>query len=88
MKNCWEVKNCQRQSSGLKAAELGICPAAKSSRFDGKNQGTLSGRYCWKVAGTLCGGKVQGTFADKLMDCVTCEFYINVKKEEGAAFQN
>jgi diguanylate cyclase (GGDEF)-like protein/PAS domain S-box-containing protein len=30
---------------------------------------------CWEVAGTYCGGKVQGTFAKKLGDCRKCEVY-------------
>ena len=30
---------------------------------------------CAKVAGTLCGGKVQGTFAMKIFDCVKCDYY-------------
>ena len=28
-----------------------------------------------RVAGTLCGGKVQGTFALKLGNCQKCDFY-------------
>ena len=30
---------------------------------------------CWEVAGTACGGKVQGRFAQKLGDCSLCEVY-------------
>jgi diguanylate cyclase (GGDEF)-like protein len=30
---------------------------------------------CWLVAGTLCGGMVQGGFAKKFGNCVTCEVY-------------
>lgn len=30
---------------------------------------------CWLVAGTLCGGKIQGKFAQKLGDCTLCEVY-------------
>ena len=33
------------------------------------------GRHCARVAGTLCGGKVQGTFARKLANCMECDFY-------------
>ena len=33
------------------------------------------GHSCWRVAGTMCGGKVQGVFAEKLSNCKTCEFY-------------
>lgn len=41
-----------------------------------------AGRSCWLVAGTLCGGKVQGDFAQKIDSCKACEFYIKVKKGE------
>ncbi len=30
---------------------------------------------CWKVAGTYCGGKVQGVFAQKFGNCSLCEVY-------------
>ena len=30
---------------------------------------------CWTVAGTRCKGKVQGKFAQKLSNCMACEFY-------------
>ena len=85
--NCWEVKNCKRQSSMLKIAESGICPAASpKAPHKGKNGGENAGRYCWKVAGTLCGGHIQGEFAHSLIDCTLCDFYKRVKKEEGDNF--
>jgi len=33
------------------------------------------GTQCARVAGTLCGGKVQGLFALKLLTCLECDFY-------------
>ncbi len=39
-----------------------------------------------KLQGHLCKGKVQGTYASKLRDCVMCDFYKKVKKEEGDNF--
>jgi len=30
---------------------------------------------CWTIAGTSCKGQVQGKFAQKLNDCMACEFY-------------
>ena len=86
MKNCWEVKNCQRQPGGLKVHELGECPAATAPGYDGRNRGKNGGRYCWRISGSLCGGKIQGTWAEKLGNCVTCDFFKTVKKEEGSAF--
>jgi hypothetical protein len=62
--NCWEFKKCGRQAGGAKASELGICPAYP-------NHGTS----CARIAGTFCGGKVQGSFAVKLANCMECEFW-------------
>ena len=81
--NCWEYKKCGREPGGAKEAELGICQAAKLSKVNGVNSGTNGGRVCWVIAGTLCGGKVQGSFAIKLANCLECEFYKSVIKEEG-----
>jgi hypothetical protein len=84
--NCWEHKSCGRQPGGDRVAALGVCPAATSAGADGLNQGTSGGRACWVIAGTLCGGAVQGTFAAKMTDCVRCDFYARVKAEEGQAY--
>ena len=84
--NCWEFKKCGRQPGGAKELELGVCKASTNFTHNGVNGGKSAGRYCWKVAGTLCGGKVQGTFAEKMMNCAACEFFKMVKTEEGAAF--
>lgn len=86
--NCWEYKNCGRQPGGAKAAELGICPAAVEERTHGVNGGKNGGRACWAITGTLCGGKVQGIFAQKLSNCLKCEFYQLVGMEEGQNHQS
>ena len=62
--NCWEFKKCGREKGGAKAAELGVCPAYPDK-----------GNHCARIAGTFCGGIVQGTFAMKLANCMKCEFY-------------
>jgi hypothetical protein len=69
--NCWEHKKCGREPGGAKAVELGVCVAAPSH-----------GRDCWAIAGTLCGGKVQGTSAEKIGSCRACEFYKGVMMDE------
>ena len=82
--NCWEFKRCGREPGGAKVAEMGTCVAAVEVKVDGINGGRSAGRACWAVAGTLCGGKVQGTFAAKLSSCLACDFYNRVIVEEGA----
>lgn len=85
-KNCWEYKKCERGPGGAKAYEQGICPAATEIRLDGVHGGKKAGRACWAKVGTLCGGKVQGEFASKLGNCLNCDFYQLVIREEGKNF--
>ena len=83
--NCWDYMKCGRELSGIKSNELGVCPAASDTSFNGINSGLCAGRICWAVAGTFCDGKVQGTFAEKRTSCLDCNFYKKVQIEEGAA---
>ncbi len=86
-RNCWEAKACGRQPGGDNVNTLGACPATLPSEYDGVNRGRRGGRFCWAVAGTFCGGKVQGTFAQKLLDCLSCGFLKEVEEEENGAFK-
>ena len=45
--------------------ELGVCIAAREGM----------GHSCWAIAGTLCGGKVQGTVAKEEDNCMNCEVF-------------
>jgi hypothetical protein len=74
LKSCWEIKNCGRQLGGPKAAEFGVCVAAKEDL----------GHSCWAIAGTLCGGKVQGTSAEKEHNCMACELYTSYNRMSGS----
>ncbi len=85
--NCWEIKKCGRETGGLKSKELGVCSAATDTKSNGANSGKNGGRICWAVAGTLCGGKVQGTFAEKEKTCRQCSIYLQIKEEEGPTFK-
>ncbi|HYA13499.1 MAG TPA: methyl-accepting chemotaxis protein [Syntrophales bacterium] len=62
--NCWEFKKCGREAGGVKAKDLGVCPAYPNH-----------GKHCAQVAGTLCGGLVQGSFATKISNCMQCDYY-------------
>lgn len=84
-RNCWDIKSCGREPFGKSVHELGVCPAATDASSEGINGGTNAGRICWAVAGTFCGGKVQGTFAQKEVICMACDFFKRVKDEEGLA---
>lgn len=37
---------------------------------------------CWQVAGTFCNGEVQGDFAQKYGNCLTCEVYTHSTSDE------
>ncbi len=86
-KNCWEFKKCGRQPQGSHALDLGVCPAAVEEILDGTHEGTNAGRACWVVAGTLCGGQVQGTFGVKYASCESCDFYQQVRLEQKGRFE-
>ncbi|OHD13064.1 MAG: hypothetical protein A2086_04010 [Spirochaetes bacterium GWD1_27_9] len=81
--NCWEFKKCGREPNVNKVNELGVCPASVENKINGLHSGVNGGRCCWVIAGTFCGGKVQGVYAEKLGNCINCEFYKLVWKEEG-----
>jgi hypothetical protein len=85
--NCWEFKNCGRAAGGEKTGEMGVCPVSESTIHDGVNGGKNGGRFCWKVSGTYCQGQVQGSYAQKIVNCSKCDFFNAVKTEEGAALK-
>jgi hypothetical protein len=84
--NCWEYKKCGREPGGTRN-DLGVCQAATEKKLHGTHGGANAGRACWVVAGTLCGGKVQGVFAKKYENCEKCDFYDRVIEEEGPQYQ-
>ena len=71
--NCWEIKKCGRQKAGKKVYKLGECIASKEGM----------GHSCWAVSGTLCFGKIQGTFAEKIDFCTSCEVYHLYNRSSG-----
>ncbi len=83
--NCWEFMKCGR-GPGENGGES-ACPAATEKGLNGVHGGKNAGRGCWVVAGTMCGGQVQGTFAKKYRNCGKCTFYIKVRLEEGYGFK-
>lgn len=85
--NCWEIMSCGREVGGHRVSELGVCPAATCTESAGANGGVHGGRLCWAVAGTLCGGQVQGSFATKSASCTRCKVFKSVQAEEGPDFQ-
>lgn len=56
---------CGREKNGVNAGEFRECPASKEGL----------GHSCWIVAGTLCGGVVQGAYAQKERNCMLCKVH-------------
>lgn len=85
--NCWEFFQCGREFGDRKTDELGVCPAAIETERLGPNKGTGYGRYCWRIAGTFCGGRIQGSYLAKMRECHDCPFYQLVAQQEGDALR-
>jgi len=66
LSHCWEIMQCGRQHDGENVAELGECIASTEAMT----------HCCWAVAGTLCGGAVQGTVAQKEQNCIACRVFL------------
>lgn len=85
--NCWEFMKCGREVDGSEVDLSGVCPASFEKKFDGIHGGKNAGRACWVVAGTMCGNKIHGSFAEKTGDCLKCKFFKEVQKQEGPAIE-
>jgi len=68
---CWEYMGCNQDVNHVES-----CPAYPHF-----------GRICWAVAGTLCAGKIQGTYAQKIHDCHKCGYYHTVQAAHSATVQ-
>ena len=65
LKDCWEIMKCERHGNGQKVHEFGECVASVEGM----------GHTCWAIKGTICGGTIQGTMAEKESSCKKCEVY-------------
>lgn len=83
IQNCWEYMNCGRDGS----KGYDVCPAKTETMAHRLNRGTNGGRICWAVSSTCCHGKLQGTYAEKVLICSDCDFRRTVEEEEWPSFQ-
>ena len=86
-KNCWEIKKCGKEKQLPNQKGSVVCPAAMSENHDRVNDGINAGRICWRVTGTYCDGETQASYVYKAMNCLHCEVYHQIRKEEGIDFQ-
>ena len=73
--NCWEFFTCGREPGGANRLTCGPCPAATEASLIGPNDGRHSGRICWMIDGTHCGGVVRGLASEKANNCYACAFF-------------
>ncbi len=78
-----EMWTSTQRGNGIR---LAICPASTDRAYDGNNSGQNCGCYDRKIAGTLCEGMVQRSFAAKAMNCLDCDFYKLISDEERIQF--
>ena len=74
--NCWEITGCGRENEGVNMEEFGECIASREKL----------GHSCLAIAGTLCGGEVQGSVAQKIGFCTSCgvhKLYNRSRGEKG-----
>lgn len=84
---CWERKSCGRGPDGEKACELGVCPAVTDENLDGVNGGKGGGRCCWRAALTECAGQQRTVGPAVPLTCLFCEFFREVREQEGDLFR-
>ena len=84
--NCWQFMQCGREPNGANVDKLNVCPAATAKSYNNIHNGVNAGRFCWKIAGTLCFDTVKGSSALSIVSCLQCPFFEKVKEEEGNHF--
>ena len=88
LQNCWDFMECGFGPNGSKTKAQGVCPAAQENKLDGVHHGIHGGRACWFVDNTFgCGKDAPGDFSNKFPVCMTCNFYWQVRDEEGSNFE-
>lgn len=86
MQNCWEFMKCGLEPGGVNVDKKGECPVPKYVSLHQQNKGENAGRSCWLVKNTRCQDQLQGDFYSKIGNCVKCDFFKIVFKEEGENF--
>ena len=84
--NCWEHKKCGREPGGANAQTKGTCPVMTFQALEGKNGGTGGGRCCWRVPEPKGCGPALPHWSDLDRNCLGCEFFTRVSREQGSSF--
>ena len=81
--NCWEKKQCGLEPGGFRVREFGICPVAIATKANSIHGGINGGRACWAVEETITFCNVQCKEDENITSCEDCDFYTEVKSQEG-----
>lgn len=73
-------KSSQNGESGVSCWEVKNCPEERRDKCPAY---PANGDRCWTVTGTICGGKKQGTYRDKMDNCRNCDVYSMIKGPSG-----
>ena len=84
--NCWEKMQCGCQPGGERSLKLGICPVSIKTKAHWIHNGINGGRSCWAVMRTLKEKNVQCKIDHDLDSCIQCDFYSEVRAEEGSSY--
>lgn len=84
--NCWEKMQCGCQPGGERTSEKGVCPVSVETRAHWIHDGINGGRACWAVKRTLKEENVQCKIDHGLASCIECDFYAEVRSEEGSNY--
>lgn len=84
--NCWDFFKCGRDVFSQNRT-ASVCNVSIIQSNHGVNDGSNSGRYCWRIYGSFCEEK-RGTVRFKEKFCNQCGFKKMVRDEEGDGFQD
>jgi len=72
----WKTAQASEADSGVRCWEVMNCPGERRGKCPAYPE---DGNGCWTVTGTLCGGKMQGSYKEKMAGCRRCDVYRMVK---------
>jgi hypothetical protein len=79
--NCWEYQDC-----GYGPGSSKPCPATTDTTCHGLNSGINAGRLCWTIKDAPRKGGADSALPDPVGNCISCAFFLTVRKEEGEKF--
>ena len=87
LRNCWDVKSCERFPGGDKVDERGPCRASTMITATGINNGLFGGRACWAIEKFQHSGELPEQRKKMPEKCLKCNFYFQVVEQEARYFQ-